>query len=160
MAGKEKAKIGRPRIEIDLDLLRNLAMCGCSLDEIAAMLRRSGLKVDLRTIKRRMTEPAYRAAHEEGVLVGKATLRSQMFRLARMSQHPSAATQMCIHLSKHWLGMTDKAALELSGKVDSEVTSYRERVTRKLDALAERIARRVAGIAASAGAGSVPAKVQ
>ena len=46
------------------------------------------------------------------------------------------------------------AAVELSGRVDStmEVVHARERVTRKLDTLAERITSRVAGLAAATGA--------
>ena len=156
-AGKKKS--GRPRIEIDLLLLGRLAEVGCSVDEIAAMLRRSGLQVDARTIKRRLNEPKYRDAWDEGQHVGKAMLRSRMVALSRNTAAPGPAVQMSIHLSKHWLGMTDKAALELSGRIDSDVqvTSARDRVLRKLDTLAERIQSRVAGIATAAGAGKAPA---
>jgi hypothetical protein len=53
------------------------------------------------------------------------------------------------------------AAVELSGRVDSaiEVVNTRQRVTRKLDTLAERIASRVAGLAAAAEAKKATADV-
>lgn len=152
---KKKSR-GRPRIELDHPLLMTLASAGCSIDEIAAMLRRSGVQLDMRTLKRRLTEPDYRAAWEEGQLIGKASLRSQMVRQSKLMN--GAGVNMAIHLSKHWLGMTERSLLELTGRVDStvEVTTARERVTRKINTLAERIARRVAGLAAASGATAVP----
>lgn len=143
-------KMGRPRIEIDLVLLQRLAETGCSIAEVAAMLRRSGLQVDMRTLKRRLTEADYRSAWEEGQLIGKVRLRSQMMKLATMTSHPNAAVQMCQFLARNWLGMNDKTSIELTGAI--EVSSARERLTRKIDALSERIARRVDGIAAAVGA--------
>ncbi len=147
-------KAGRPRIELDKKLFEMLAEAGCSIDEISAMLKRSGLKIDRRTIMRRLQEPDYREAWDQGRLVMKALLRSQMWRLARLSAHPHVANQMSQFLARHVLGMSEKSALELSGRVDSAVehSSASERNTRKIDDIAERINRRIDGIAAAAGA--------
>jgi hypothetical protein len=153
LSGKQKTT-GRPRIQLDETLIMRLSECGCSVDEMAAMLTRSGLKIDRRTILRRLQEPDYREAWETGQLVGKATLRSQMFKLARMTQNPHVANQMCQFLARHWLNMSEKTVIEHEGRIDGqvEVTSARERVHGKIDAIAERIHRRVAGLAAAAGA--------
>lgn len=151
----EGKMIGRPRIEIDLKLLNLLAEAGCSIEEIASMLRKSGAKVSSKTIKNHLQEPEYREAWEDGQNVGKVSLRSRMVQQSKLMN--SAGVAMSIHLSKHWLGMTEKSAIEHSGRIDSsvEVTS-RERVYRRIDGLAERIKGRVAGLAAAAGAGKVP----
>lgn len=144
---------GRPRIEIDKTLLRALAAIGATEEEIVAGLVAGGVKLDLRTLKRRLQEEEYRDEWVQGRSEFKLSLRRLQYRHARMPN--SAGVTMTIHMSKHQLGETEKAALELSGRVDSNVevnTSARDRVIRKLDTLAERITRRVDGIAAAAGA--------
>jgi hypothetical protein len=146
-----KGEPGRPRKEIDLQLLALLAEAGASIDEIAAMLTRSGADIDARTIKRRLKEPEYRDAWENGVNVGKAKLRLQMVKQSKLMN--SAGVSMSQFLAVNWLHMTSKA-VEHSGRIDSavEVSSARERVNRKLDSIRERLKGRVAGIAAAAGA--------
>jgi hypothetical protein len=54
------------------------------------------------------------------------------------------------------------AAVQLSGRLDSaiEVVNARQRVNRKLDTLAERIASRVAGLAAATGAEPAPGETK
>ena len=144
---------GRPRVRIEPKTLEQLARLLCTYEEAAAFFG-----VTERTIIRRLKEPKLAEAWEVGRANGKLSLRRLQFRHAQMAN--SAGVQMTIHMSKHHLGETDKAALELSGKVDSMVevnTSARDRVVRKLDNLAERIARGVAGIASAAGA-SLPAR--
>lgn len=147
MAASKKNKGGHPKSVIDLDLFRKLCQMQCTEMELAGFFG-----VSLRTIKRRVKESEYREAWDYGRAHGRASLRMLMWRHAQ--RDGSSGATMAIHLSKHWLGMTDKAALELSGKVDGqvEVTSARERVTRKIDAIAQRIARRVDSIAIAAGA--------
>jgi hypothetical protein len=139
---------GRPKVRIDLESLGQLAVLQCTTDELAAFFNTTK-----RTIIRRLKEPALREAYERGLALGRVSLRRLQWRHAKMPN--SAGVSMTIHLSKHHLGQTEKAALELSGRVDSNVevnTSARDRVFRKLDTIAERIARRVDGIAAAAGA--------
>jgi hypothetical protein len=161
---QSSADTGRPRKELDLQLLAILAEAGASQAEIAAMISSQALKlggepIDLRTVKRRLKEPEYHEAWENGVNVGKAKLRLQMVKQSKLMN--SAGVSMAQFLAINWLGMTSRS-VEHSGRIDSsvEVSSARERVNRKLDSLAERIAGRVAGIAASAGADRAPAVAQ
>lgn len=144
-------KTGRPPVKIDEDQLVALGKLNCTIEEVAAFF-----STTKRTVVRRFSGNAQlKAAFERGLQHGKIGLRRLQWRHAQMPN--SAGVQMTIHLSKHWLGETDKAALELSGRVDSsvEVTSARERVARRIDDLAKRIESRVAGIAAAAGAATL-----
>jgi hypothetical protein len=61
---------------------------------------------------------------------------------------------MCIHLSKHVLGWTEKSALELSGRVDAtvEMVSARDRISRKIETIRERLSAQLDAIADAAGA--------
>lgn len=58
---------------------------------------------------RRLEEPAYREIIETGQLQGKASVRRQMFSHMRMAN--SAGVQATIHLSKHYLGQTERQPL-------------------------------------------------
>jgi hypothetical protein len=143
---------GRPKVRIDIETFGQLAALQCTTEELACFF-----SVTKRTMIRRLKEPALREAYERGLALGRVSLRRLQWRHAKMPN--SAGVQMTIHLSKHHLGQTEKAALELSGRVDSNVevnTSARDRVFRKLDTMAERIARRVDGIVAAAGATLAP----
>lgn len=114
---KRKAKpkkTGRPRKEVDLKMFRALSAAGCSIDEIASMLRNSGCQIDRRTLLRRLEEPDYAEAREDGQNVGKARLRSNMVEHAKLKN--SAGVHMSIFLAKNWLGMHDKSSMELSGR--------------------------------------------
>jgi hypothetical protein len=141
---------GRPRVKIDDEDLLKLAKMQCTYEEAAAFFG-----CDERTIKRRLQEPKYRSIWDRGLATGKTSIRRLQWRHAAGTG--SSAVQMTIHLSKHHLGQTDKAAIEHSGRIDSTVdmASAKERVSRKLDDLAKRIASRVDGIAVAAGAGKV-----
>jgi len=158
MAKKKKAKgsndeaaTGRPKVKIDRDRLLALAKIQATEEEAAAFFG-----CTKRTIINRLKEPALLQAWTDGKALGRISLRRRCWHLAHMDT--SGGVTMAIHLSKHWLGQTERAALELSGPGGApiEVSSARERVTRKLDALSERIARRVDGLAAAAGAKALP----
>ncbi len=125
----------QPRVELDMKLLRLLAEDGCSIDEIVAMLRRCGATVGRETVKRRLAEPAYREAWEDGVMAGKAMLRSNMMKQAKMMN--SAGVSMAQHLSRTYLGMNDK--VEHSGHVEVEVRIARDTLAAKLETLYQRI---------------------
>lgn len=145
---EEEGTGGRGRVFIDAEILRGLAQIQCTIAEAAAVL-----KVTKRTLLRRLEEPKFKEVWVRGQAEGCASLRRLQFRHAKMPN--SAGVSMTIHLSKHHLGQTEKAAIELSGRVDSTVevnTSARDRVNAKLDTLAKRISRRVDGLAAAAGA--------
>lgn len=143
-------KIGRPPVEINAEELKRLAALQHTVEELAFFF-----KVSSRTMKRKLKDPELRRAYDEGKAGGKAALRRLQWRHAQMAN--GAGVNMTIHLSKHWLGETDKAALELTGRVDSnvQVTTARERVTKKIEDLASRIASRVDSVAIAGGAPAI-----
>ena len=147
-----KCRGGRPPKTIDAEQLRKMRALQMTEEEIAAVFN-----VSTRTLARRIKVEPWKGAWELGRSEGHASLRRLQWQHAQMPN--SAGVAMTIHLSKHWLGETDKAALELTGKDGGpiEVSTARERVHAKLDNIAERIKSRVAGIAAAAGATKLPA---
>ena len=127
---KSSDDTGRPRKELDLPLLKLLASAGCSHAEAAAYISRQSEKlggdtIDVRTFKRRIAEPIYAEAWNEGVDTGRAELRLEMksatrakFRSGPAAGTPTnAAATMMLHLSKHWLGMHDRV-LNLNVSID------------------------------------------
>ncbi|WP_315792256.1 MULTISPECIES: hypothetical protein [unclassified Bradyrhizobium] len=101
--------VGRPKHPIDLTILAGLAGIGCTKEEAAAVLG-----CGKRTLEDRLREdPATLQAWEDGIAKGKVSLRRLQWRHANGSG--SSAVNMTIHLSKHRLGETDKAAIEMSG---------------------------------------------
>ena len=86
--------VGRPKITIDLEILKNLASIGCPTYEIASVM---GLSA--RTLKRNYAEiiEQYRER-------GKASLRKKMWDKAVKKDN----TNMQIWLSKNVLNMRDK----------------------------------------------------
>lgn len=105
---------GRPRLEIDTKILKALAAIGASQEEIVSGLIGAGCKLDIRTLKRRLQEDAYRAIYDDGINQFRLGIRRQQKKQSLMMN--SAGVSMNIHLSKHFLGQTEKAALELTGK--------------------------------------------
>ena len=99
---------GRPKIEIDLRMLAQLATIGCTKEEAAAVIG-----CGPRTLMLRLKEQEYQDAWENGVLMGKVSLRRLQLRHANGAG--SSAVNMTIHLSKQRRGETDKAAIEMSG---------------------------------------------
>lgn len=106
-ATKRKAKkrpTGRPRIEIDADLVCKLAKIHCTYEEIGAIV---GCSHD--TLERRLREdPEFRARVERAYAEGKASVRREMWRSAL----DGGDTKMLIWLSKNHLGMRDRIESE------------------------------------------------
>lgn len=100
---------GKPKSEIDIAQLEKLAALHCTIEEAAAFF-----KCAKRTLLRYLEKEDYRAAWERGQATGKLSLRRLQWRHANGAGAP--AVSMTIHLSKHWLGETEKSLLELSGK--------------------------------------------
>jgi len=67
----------------------------------------SVLGIDHRTFKRRLQEPAFYQAWEEGQAVGAVALRQLQWKHAKRPDASGVA--MTIHMSKHRLGEHDKA---------------------------------------------------
>ena len=100
--------VGRPPLEIDRRMLEQLASIGCTIEEAAGVIG-----CGRRTLFDRLKDPELKEVWETGQLKGKVSLRRLQWRHANGSG--SSAVNMTIHLSKHRLGETDKAAFELSG---------------------------------------------
>ena len=86
--------VGRPKINIDLDIVGNLASIGCTQEEIASVVG-----VSARTLQRNYAEIIDRFKNK-----GKASLRKKMWDKAIKKDN----TNMQIFLSKNVLGMSDK----------------------------------------------------
>ena len=91
---KKRQGAGRPRIIVDLEILKNLASIGCPTYEIASVMN-----VSARTLKRNFAEIIDQYKER-----GKASLRKKMFDKAVKKDN----TMMQIFLSKNYLGMSDK----------------------------------------------------
>lgn len=90
---EEKAKVGRPKIELDKEQIIRLAELQCTTKEIAYVM---GVSRD--TIDRNYSEEV-----ELGKVQGKIKLRRAMFRNA--TEYNQASIQ--IFLAKNLLGMSD-----------------------------------------------------
>jgi hypothetical protein len=95
----EKRKgAGRPRIVIDIEILKNLASIGCPDYEIASVLN-----VSAKTLRRN-----YADIIDQSKEKGKASLRKKMFDKAIKKDN----NHMQIWLSKNYLGMKDRTQTE------------------------------------------------
>lgn len=98
---------GRPRVVIDLKVLRALREVGCTDDEIAACL-----DISTDTIgRRKKTDSAFAEAYKRGLDQLKASLRRRQVQVAMTGSKSSenASVGMLIWLGKQLLGQTDKA---------------------------------------------------
>ena len=95
---KKEKSAGRPKIIIDIEILKNLASIGCPTYEIASVMG-----VSARTLKRN-----YADIIEQFREKGKASLRKKMWDKAVKKDN----TNMQIWLSKNYLGMKDRTQTE------------------------------------------------
>ena len=95
---KQSKSVGRPKIEIDLEILKNLASIGCPDYEIASVMN-----ISARTLKRNYAEIVDQYREQ-----GKASLRKVMWDKAVKKGN----TMMQIWLSKNYLGMKDRTQTE------------------------------------------------
>jgi hypothetical protein len=114
-ASKPVAKRGRPKVEIDLDVLESLAHDGCVNAEIAAFFGLTERALEIRFSK----EPALREAKLRGVLKGNVSLRRAQMSMA-LSVHGHGARTMLVWLGKQRLNQTDKHKVESDSTVRSE----------------------------------------
>ncbi|WP_249144149.1 hypothetical protein [Bradyrhizobium lablabi] len=153
---KEPTRRGRPPVEISPEQLEALGMIHATIEEAAAFF-----SCTRRTIHNRLKDPEFLLAYENGKAKGRLNLRRLQWRHANTATS-SASVNMTIHLSKHWLGETDKPAVAAvienhnTAAVQVEVSGARERIAAKLSALSERIEGRVAELAVTSGAQLLP----
>ena len=95
---KKRQGAGRPRIIVDLEILKNLASIGCPDYEIASVLN-----ISARTLQRNYAEIIDQYKEK-----GKASLRKKMWDKAVKKDN----TNMQIWLSKNYLGMKDRTQTE------------------------------------------------
>jgi|TARA_R100001509_G_scaffold121899_1_gene75799 hypothetical protein len=95
---KKRQGAGRPRIIVDLEILKNLASIGCPDYEIASVLN-----ISARTLHRNYAEIIDQYKEK-----GKASLRKKMWDKAVKKDN----TNMQIWLSKNYLGMKDRTQTE------------------------------------------------
>ena len=97
---------GRPRLELDLRQVEELARIGCTEEDMAAVL---GVSVD--TIQRRKRDcPEFCGVIEKG----RASLRNSLRRL-QVKKALEGNTTMLIWLGKQLLGQSDRQRAELTG---------------------------------------------
>ena len=95
---KTQSKVGRPKAEVDVEILKNLASIGCPTYEIASVMN-----VSARTLKRNFAEIIDQYREQ-----GKASLGKKMYDKAVKKDN----TNMQIWLSKNYLGMKDRTQTE------------------------------------------------
>lgn len=106
-----KRPVGRPRIELDKNLIYELAKIHCTNEEIAAIL-----KVSADTIERN-----FAGLIKEGKAEGKTSLRRYMWLKAQQGD-----STMMIWLSKNLLGYRDKVDMDIEGTVTVKPLSAKE----------------------------------
>jgi hypothetical protein len=102
-------RIGRPPVEIDTDTLEKLGAMHATYEEVGAFFN-----CTKRTIIKKMKNEELLLAFENGKLKGNLNLKRLSVRHAE--GHGSSAVNMTIYLRKQWLGETDKAGIELTGR--------------------------------------------
>lgn len=100
--------------DIDYKKVRKLASIHCTQREIASIF-----DIPFEAFRNLVrNDPLLKEAIETGMEYGKASLRRLQWRHA--SGFGPAAVAMTIHLSKHWLGETDRSTLEIDGSIRVE----------------------------------------
>lgn len=132
MGGDKKR--GRPKSAVDIEQLEKLAGLACTIDEAAAFLG-----VSKRTLLRRLEDPKFKQAWEEGLLKGNVSLRRRQWSVAQSDT--AAGVTMLMHLSRFRLGQHDKSLVEITGKNSGPLqifdltTATREELAAKAEAL-------------------------
>ena len=121
----EVKKVGRPRIELNLDNLEKLCRLNCTMPEIA-----SYFDIPLRTLEDKYTnEPKVRDAINKGRNQGKLSLRRKQLQILDETNNAT----MAIWLGKQLLGQRDKHDIvtedRSTGKL-SEALAIAERMAR------------------------------
>ena len=96
----KKRKVGRPKVELNLDELERLSRLNCTMPEISAYF-----DIPLRTLEDKFTnEPEVRQAIQKGRATGMLSLRRKQIQIMEETNNST----MAIWLGKQILGQTDK----------------------------------------------------
>ena len=129
-------KGGRPRVEIDMELLAGLARIHCTREECATVLG-----VSEKTITRRLREETgegFDRFYKKHGAEGRVSLRRAQFDLAigdpdnGIPPHPT----MLIWLGKQWLGQRDTQAINLAA-ADGKRIVFKVAIPGVTDGMAE-----------------------
>jgi len=115
--------------EIDYKKVRKLASINCTQEEIAAVF-----DIPYDSFRQMVSsDPVLSEAIEVGRSYARASLRRLQWRHA--SGFGPAAVAMTIHLSKHWLGETDRSTLEIDGsiRVEHGIAETSDRILQGID---------------------------
>jgi|TARA_R110002012_G_scaffold161023_1_gene323161 hypothetical protein len=97
---KPSKKVGRPKINLNLEELERLSRLNCTMPEISAYF-----DIPLRTLEDKFTnEQDVRKAIEKGRATGKLSLRRRQIQIMEETNNPT----MAIWLGKQMLGQTDR----------------------------------------------------
>lgn len=109
---KPKRVAGRPRTEIDYDLIKSMASEHCTIEEIGSALgmTRQGL------YKRKLSDPQLVDALEKGYDLGKVSLRRLQWESAK-----NGDKTMQIWLGKQILGQRDRQDINQTGPISVEI---------------------------------------
>ena len=111
-------------LDLDVDQLERIAQLHCTIAEAATMLGCSERSLKHLLSPSKNTKPQYREAWERGKQSGKMSLRRLQW--AHANGKGSSAVTMTIHLSKHWLGETDKSLVEHAGDIGISVSVLKD----------------------------------
>ena len=100
---EEKKRVGRPKKQIDYEMVEKLAHIFCTKEEIAAILG-----VDPGTL---YADPIFQDTYKKGRIGGKMSLRRMQYKLAEKN------TAMAVWLGKQYLGQKDLPTDESSPRV-------------------------------------------
>lgn len=106
---ENKNKGGRPKKELDYELIENLSLIQCTQDEIA-----SCLGVNVKTLR---ADDKFLELYKIGQEKGKMSLRRYQFDCAKKGN-----SAMLIWLGKQYLGQSEKMAIVNSDIGDDELT--------------------------------------
>jgi hypothetical protein len=116
MTGKPKldpnaSKMGRPRLEIDYEILKKLCVLQCTLEEIAGWF-----EVSPDTIERRIKEQygvTFAEYYAKASMRGKIHIRRKQMQVAK-----SGNVTMLIWLGKQYLGQKENPAPQVEDEFD------------------------------------------
>lgn len=101
---------GRPKINIDWDLVERLCNLQCSLDEISYAVKLAPETIERRC--KREQRKTFSAFYDEHSTAGKIALRRYQY------QHAQKNVAMAIFLGKQWLGQFDEYGLKVKGNLN------------------------------------------
>lgn len=105
---KNKSKVGRPKKQIDYELVERMAEMFCTETEISY-----ALDISVRTLQK---DDEFLRIYKSGLNKGKVSLRRKQFNLAEKSH------QMAIWLGKQYLDQTDK--IEQKQEITMSIEDY------------------------------------